>query len=128
MVGTIDPASGAVRSLPLGERIGNSFAVDETGGVYIVTDAALYRLRRRRERRARRGLARGYENTGVAEAGPGQAGSGTTPTLMGDDLVAITDNADPMNVVVYRRGARDGPRRSARSPCSRRARARPTSR
>ena len=38
---------------------------------------------------------------------PGQAsaGSGTTPTLMGDGLVAITDNADPMNVLVYRRGS-----------------------
>src|SRR5690349_15430809 len=32
-------------------------------------------------------------------------GSGTTPTLIGDDLVAITDNADPrMAVVSYRRG------------------------
>jgi hypothetical protein len=30
-------------------------------------------------------------------------GSGTTPTLMGRDYVAITDNADPMDVVVYRR-------------------------
>jgi hypothetical protein len=38
---------------------------------------------------------------------PGQvsAGSGTTPTVMGDRWVAITDNADPMNVVVYRRGS-----------------------
>ena len=32
-------------------------------------------------------------------------GSGTTPTLLGD-YVAITDNADPINVAVYRR--RDG--------------------
>ena len=36
---------------------------------------------------------------------PGQvdAGTGTTPTLMGRKYVAITDNADPMNVVVYKR-------------------------
>ena len=36
---------------------------------------------------------------------PGQfdPGSGTTPTLMGRRYVSITDNADPMNVVVYRR-------------------------
>jgi hypothetical protein len=33
------------------------------------------------------------------------AGSGTTPTIMSGKWVAITDNADPMNVVVYRRGA-----------------------
>ena len=44
VVGTIDPASGAVRSRPLGEKIANSFAVEDTGAVYIVTDAALYRL------------------------------------------------------------------------------------
>ena len=30
------------------------------------------------------------------------AGSGTTPTIMKGGYVAITDNADPMNVVVYR--------------------------
>ena len=33
------------------------------------------------------------------------AGSGTTPTIMGRNWVAITDNADPMDVVVYRRAA-----------------------
>ena len=32
-------------------------------------------------------------------------GSGTTPTLLGDGYVAITDNAEPrLNVLVYRRG------------------------
>jgi hypothetical protein len=41
----------------------------------------------------------------VQKPGQGSAGSGTTPTLMGDGLVAITDNADPMNVLVYRRGS-----------------------
>ena len=44
-----------------------------------------------------------YENSGIAKPGQVGAGSGTTPTLIGRDLVAITDNADPMNVVVYRR-------------------------
>ncbi len=37
---------------------------------------------------------------------PGQLsqGSGTTPTLIGKDLVAITDNAEPrMNVLFYKR-------------------------
>src|SRR5207247_1644304 len=34
LVGTVDPASGAVETMRLaGEAIGNSFAVDETGGV-----------------------------------------------------------------------------------------------
>ena len=39
VVGTIDPASGAVRSRPLGEPIANSFAVENTG-------ARLHRHRR----------------------------------------------------------------------------------
>ncbi|MEI2671731.1 MAG: hypothetical protein V9G13_11560 [Marmoricola sp.] len=40
---------------------------------------------------------------------PGQLsqGSGTTPTLIDDDLVAITDNADPrMNVIFLDRNDR----------------------
>ena len=44
VVGTIEPESGAVRTLDTNEQITNSFAVDETGGVYIVSDAALYRF------------------------------------------------------------------------------------
>ena len=44
VIGIVDPPTGVVRSVALGERIGNSFAVDETGGVYIVTDAAMYRF------------------------------------------------------------------------------------
>ena len=39
------------------------------------------------------------------EAGADAGRSGTTPTLIGKGRVAITDNADPMNVVVYRRKA-----------------------
>ena len=45
----------------------------------------------------------GYLNTGEKKPGQTQAGSGTTPTLMGSQYVAITDNADPMNIVVLRR-------------------------
>jgi outer membrane protein assembly factor BamB len=45
-------------------------------------------------------------------------GSGTTPTLMGRDFVAIADNADPfMHVLVYRRAAQvTGPRLVASVP------------
>jgi streptogramin lyase len=48
VMGTVDPANGAVKSLPLGEDISNSFAVDNPGGVYAVTQQAMYRLERRR--------------------------------------------------------------------------------
>ena len=112
MVGTVDPASGAVRVARPGEQIGNSFAVDETGGVYIVTDKAMYRFDAAPAGAPSVTWREAYANIGIKKPGQTQAGSGTTPTLMGTQYVAITDNADPMNVVVYRR-ARRGDRRAA---------------
>ena len=105
VVGTVDPKTGAVRSRPLGEKIANSFAVEDTGAVYVVTDAALYRLRAGAGGIPAPVWRVAYENSGVQKPGQASAGSGTTPTLMGEGLVAITDNADPMNVLVYRRGS-----------------------
>jgi hypothetical protein len=103
VVGWISPASGMIHSKDLDEKIGNSFAVDEKGSVYIVTDAALYRLHAKHGE-VREQWRRDYPNTGVVKPGQTQAGSGTTPTLLaGGKLVAITDNADPMNVLAYRR-------------------------
>jgi hypothetical protein len=101
IVGYVD-GDGTIVSRALGEPIGNSFAVDEDGGVYIVSDAALYRLE------AAGGQVQTiwrepYENVGFAKPGQSEAGSGTTPTLMGKQYVAITDNADPMNVLVFKR-------------------------
>jgi hypothetical protein len=101
---TVDPSSGAVRSRALGEAIGNSFAVDDTGGVYVVTDNALYRLDAARDGTPAVTWRTPYANTGEKKPGQTEHGSGTTPTLMGRDYVSITDNADPMDVVVYKRG------------------------
>jgi hypothetical protein len=111
VVGTVDPASGDVQSIALGEKIGNSFAVDETGAVFIVSDAAMYRFEAEPDGVPYVVWREAYENIGVRKPGQTQAGSGTTPTLMGRDLVAITDNADPMNIVVYYRTRRHVPRR-----------------
>jgi hypothetical protein len=47
-----------------------------------------------------------YENVGVKKPREFDAGSGTTPTLMGRRYLSITDNADPMQVVVMRRAKR----------------------
>ena len=105
VVGTVDPKTGAVRSRPLGEKIANSFAVEDTGAVYIVSDAALYRLTAGAGGLPVTVWRKPYANSGVQKPGQSSAGSGTTPTLMGAGLVAITDNADPMNVLVYRRGS-----------------------
>jgi hypothetical protein len=104
VVGVIDPASGSFSAVSLGERIGNSFAVDETGGVFIVTDAAMYRFDAGPGGSPSISWRETYANIGVRKPGQTEAGSGTTPTLMGTQFVAITDNADPMDVVVYRRG------------------------
>jgi hypothetical protein len=107
---------GAVRSLDTEEPIGNSFAVDERGGVYIVSDAALYRFQAGR-RGVRTVWRERYPNVGVIKPGQTQAGSGTTPTLLGRRLVAITDNDDPMAVRVYQRARKaDGRRLVCRQP------------
>jgi hypothetical protein len=98
VVGNVDRDSGAVTVRALGETIANSFAVGEDG-VYVVTEKALYRLAAGPTITWRAA----YANSGIAKPGQVGAGSGTTPTLVGD-RVAITDNADPMDVVVYRRG------------------------
>lgn len=105
-VGTVDPKTSEVQSFALdGEIIGNSFAIDSSGGVYVVSDHALYRFDAGDDGAPtvtwRQTYARGDEQK------PGQVtqGSGTTPTLLGRRYVAITDNATPrMHVVVYRRG------------------------
>jgi hypothetical protein len=104
VVGTVDRASGAVHSAQF-EPIGNSFAVDETGGVFIVTDGAMYRFDAGPDGEPEVTWREPYDNIGTIKPGQTQAGSGTTPTLMGHDYVAITDNADPMDVVVYKRAA-----------------------
>lgn len=104
VVGTLDPASGAVRSTALGEEVSNSFAVDDSGGAYIVSDTALYRFGADPSGSPRAVWREAYRDSGVAKPGQVDAGSGTTPTVMAGGRIAITDNADPMNVVVYRRG------------------------
>jgi hypothetical protein len=117
VVGWVGRRAGKVHKLDLDEPIGNSFMVDEEGGVYMVTDAALYRLRARAGE-VRKVWRAGYENTGEAKPGQTQAGSGTTPTMIGGGRwVAITDNADPINAVVYQRARNpEGRRRICKEP------------
>ena len=117
VVGWIARRTGAIHSTDLGEPIGNSFMVDELGSVYAVTDEALYRLRAG-EGGLRTVWRRGYPNTGEVKPGQTQAGSGTTPTMLGGGRwVAITDNADPINALVFQRARHpDGRRLVCREP------------
>ncbi len=107
IVGAIDQRSGRVLGTRrTGEAIGNSFAVDDTGGVFVVTDAAQYRFDAGRRGRPKVSWRLPYDNVGIKKPGQFDAGSGTTPTLMGRRYLSITDNADPMQVVVMRRERR----------------------
>src|SRR5207302_1485699 len=101
--GTVQPVTGAVKTYDTGEQIGNSFASDETGGVYIVTDTALYRFVAGTDGAPVLSWRSSYPNDGIAKPGQTEVGSGTTPTVMTNGDVAITDNADPIDVVVFRR-------------------------
>jgi hypothetical protein len=110
IVGAVDPISGVARTLSLpGEIIDNSFAVDETGGVFVVSDHALYRFDADASGAPVITWRQPYDRGSRLKPGQLAQGSGTTPTLVGPDLVAITDNADPrMNVLVYQRGRNSG--------------------
>jgi hypothetical protein len=102
-VGILDTHTRRVRAIRLGEDIQNSFTVDR-GAVYVVSSARMYRFSARRGRPHVDWKVR-YRNSGVVKPGQADAGSGTTPTIMKGGYVAITDNADPMNVVVYRKAS-----------------------
>jgi hypothetical protein len=105
VVGYVDPANGSVHVRRLvGERITDSFAVDESGGVYVVSNRALYRFGAGTGGAVQTLWRREYPNILAQKPGQVSDGSGTTPSLMGNRYVAIADNADPMNVIVYRRG------------------------
>lgn len=112
VVGTIARGTDAIRTLhlPAGEIIANSFAVDETGGVYIVSDHAFYRFDAAPDGTPTQTWRTEYDRGSTQKPGMLSQGSGTTPTIFGDqNLISITDNADPqMHVQAYDRstGAR----------------------
>lgn len=102
-VGIVDPETGVSRVLDLGESVTNSFAMDRSGA-YLVTDEALYRLVPAGAGRPVVSWRTAYDTGGARKSGQQERGSGTTPTLLGQGLVAIADNAEPsLNVVFLRR-------------------------
>src|SRR3954447_25051468 len=103
-VGILNPKTRRIRVLRTGEEIENSFAVDRNT-IYIASDKRMYRFR------AVNGKPHvdwkvTYRNSGIVKPSQVDAGTGTTPTLMKHGYVSITDNDDPMNVVVYRKAKR----------------------
>jgi hypothetical protein len=109
VVGTLDLASGVTHIVRLGSgsdsEIENSFAVGQDGDVYIATDRALYRFVAGAGGAPQVVWQAGYANGGKTKPGQVDNGTGTTPAIMSGGYVAITDNANPMDVVVFRTAA-----------------------
>jgi hypothetical protein len=104
-VGVLNPSTREIRVLRTGEEIENSFTVDKDA-VYIVSDKRMYRFGAARNGRPHVDWSVRYRNSGIEKPSQVDAGSGTTPTILEGGYVAIADNADPMNVVVYRKRIR----------------------
>lgn len=103
-VGSLNTETGEVIATDLdGEEIQNSFALDKDGA-YIVSDHAMYHMT----------LIDGmpteqwrvtYDRGSSRKVGSINQGSGTSPSLFGEDYLTFTDNADDyMNIYVARRG------------------------
>ncbi len=119
-VGVLDPATGRCGSKVLQEEIENSFAIG-ADGTYVVSDTAMYKFKAGNSLNPRVIWRSVYDNSQISKPGQINAGSGTTPTLIAPPgeaaakkaplkpkFVAVTDNADPMQVVVYRAASKLG--------------------
>jgi hypothetical protein len=110
VVGTLNLSSGQIHTLHLGSgsegEIENSFATDQNGGVYIATNRKLYRFGAGSNGIPKIVWQVTYPNSGEHKPGQVDDGTGTTPTVMPGGYVNITDNADPMDLMVYRTAAR----------------------
>jgi hypothetical protein len=104
-VGVVDPATGQAKTMQFaGEGIFNSLAGDETGAIYVVTTQRLAAVEADATGAPVVRWSQVYDRGTTTKPGQLSQGSGTTPTLIGRDLVAITDNAEPrMHVIFYRR-------------------------
>lgn len=107
VVGTLNLKSGKVHLVRLGHgtvnEITKSIATDEHGGVYVDTNRKLYRFTAGAGGRPKITWQIRYPNDGVKKPGQLDAGTGTTPVLLdGGRYVSINDNANPLDVMVYR--------------------------
>jgi hypothetical protein len=109
VVGTVNLSTGKIHTDKLGNgtaiEIENSFATDQNGGVYIATNRKLYRFGAGRDGVPKIVWQVTYPNSFIHKPGQVDDGTGTTPTVMPGGYVNITDNADPMDIMVYRTAA-----------------------
>jgi hypothetical protein len=100
-VGIMDSRTEEIGVLDLPGEIQNSFTVDR-GAVYVATSKRLYRLGKTKNGKPKIDWSAKYRNNGKQKPSKVDAGTGTTPDVMTGGYVAIVDNADPENIVVYR--------------------------
>lgn len=103
LVGVADRDGGRIEVMALeGEGIDNALAVSAQG-VFVASNHAVYRFNRGADGAPQVDWRAVYDRGPAPKPGTMGHGTGTTPTLLGDDFVAITDNAaGRINVVVYR--------------------------
>lgn len=89
------------------EEIRNTFAVMKTGvdssAAYVVTSKKMYRVEAGADAQPYVVWSEPYDSIGMTKEGQYEPGSGTSPTILGEGkYVAVTDNADPLKVMVFR--------------------------
>lgn len=93
-----------------GEEVSNSIALDEEGGIYVVSAKQMYRVQWTGAEltldEGKGGWQSAYETgDGISSAGRLGAGSGSTPSLMGsgdmDKFVVITDGQELAHIVLF---------------------------
>lgn len=112
MVGVVDPRTGVVSVRALeGEVVENGLAIGPDG-VFVLSDRALRGMRYEGGSLVET-FSLAYPRATTRKVGTISWGSGSTPTLVGDHLLAFTDNADDQVhlLVVDRRRAPPGGRR-----------------
>lgn len=114
LVGVVDRdgKQGAVQVLDndgaSDEGIDNALAVGKNG-VFVVSNHALYNFKRSSSGDIVQQWREAYDRGSAPKRGTMGHGSGTTPSLVGDDYVAITDNADgQVHIMVYAQQPRAG--------------------
>jgi hypothetical protein len=108
-LGTLNTKTGAVRVIKLNkEEIQNALAMDSRG-IYVLSDHAQYAFRTGPDGAPVQLWRHAYDRGSGRKIGSINQGSGTTPTLIGENWITFADNADGrINVVVLRRS--DGSR------------------
>lgn len=106
-VGVLDTVEGGAEVTDLEEPVSTALASDEDG-VYVVTDAAVYRLGIGRKGAPAVVWRSEYDRGVERKSGQRVRGSGGGVTLLDDGLLAFTDNAEPrLGVVLLDRSTGD---------------------